>query len=459
MKKKLPFSIIIKRYKRKLKSKKKKRDKRLRILLSHIALKKDLGEDNSLQNQLDKWLPETVKYFINVAGQNYLPYKDLTFTPKGLTISIPKDFCLNTNIKISLSFINTLIQFILTDKYKTITIDYTKCKSIDLSAQICLDALLLDTLKFIKKRDKYFKTKPSIKSIGGENIENVDVRKILFSIGSPAIINKTSYKFPDIVPYHLCIHNKETESLKNSHRKELDTTNLVEHVIASLDLINKQLSQDSIEDLSTVIGEILINAEEHSSLNQRYSTGYFQKINNPNLDKAFGIYHLVILNFGFSIYEIFKSSDCKNSINANKMQILSEKYTRNKLFNKAFHEGSLWTLYSLQEGVTSTSPLEFKKRGNGSIRFIESFFNLRSSNDKDKISRLNIISGNTNILFDGSYDIMDKVIGKDTFKVMTFNKSGNIEDKPDGKFVKKINTFFPGTIITAKILITEDDII
>jgi len=84
---------------------------------------------------------------------------------------------------------------------------------------------------------------------------------------------------------------------------------------------------------------------------------------------------------------------------------------------------------------------------------------LRSSNDKDKISRLNIISGNTNILFDGSYDIMDKVIGKDTFKVMTFNKSGNIEDKPDGKFVKKINTFFPGTIITAKILITEDDII
>ncbi|MPS66647.1 MAG: hypothetical protein DI622_09240 [Chryseobacterium sp.] len=459
MKKELPFSIIIKRFKRKLKSKQKKKEKRFKILLSHIALKNDLGEDNSLRNQLDRWLPETVKYFINVAGQNFLPYKDLEFTPKGLTISIPKDFCLNTNIKTSLSFINTLVQFILTDNYKAITIDYSKCKSIDLSAQICLDALLIDTLKFIRKRDRYFKTRSRIKSIGGENIENFDVRKILFSIGSPAIINKKSYEFPDIVPYHLCIHNKESESLKNSRRKELDTTNLVQHVIDSLVLINKELSQDSIEDLSTVIGEILINAEEHSSLNQRYSTGYFQKIDNPNLDKAFGIYHLVILNFGSSIYEIFKSPDCKNLQNVEKMHILSEKYTQKKLFSKTFHEGSLWTLYSLQEGITSTSPLEFKKRGNGSIRFIESFFNLRSSNDKDKISRLNIISGNTNILFDGSYDIIDKTVGKDTFKVMTFNKSGNIEDRPDGKFVKKINTFFPGTIITAKILITENDFI
>jgi hypothetical protein len=459
LRKSLPISIILKRQKRNLKFKKKRKDRRLRVLLNHIELKKDLGGDSSLQNQLDKWLPETVKYFIHIAGKNYLPYKDVKINSNGLIISIPREFCLNTNIKISLSFINTLIQFLLIDSHKTITIDYSKCKSIDLSAQICLDALLIDTLKFITKRDKYFKTRPRIKSIGGENINNLDVKKILFSIGSPAIINKRSYKFRDIVPYHLCIHNKESESLRNSQRKELDTTNLVEHVINSLALINKELSQESIEDLSTVIGEILINAEEHSTLNQRYSTGYFQKINNPNLDKAFGIYHLVILNFGSSIYEIFKSFDCKNIDNVNKMQLLSEKYTKNRLFSKSFHEGSLWTLYSLQEGITSTSPFEFKKRGNGSIRFIESFFNLRSNNDRDKISRLNIISGNTNILFDGSYDIMDKIVGNDTFKVMTFNKSGNIEDKPDGKFVKKINTFFPGTIITAKILITEDDII
>src|SRR5690606_20998879 len=160
--------------------------------------------------------------------------------------------------------------------------------------QICLDALLIDTLKFIRRREKYQKTKPYLTKIEGENINNIDVKKVLFSIGSPAIINKNFHKFKDIVPYHLCIHNKEKETVKNSQRKELDTTKLVDHLIDSLGLLNKNLSQDAIEDFSTVIGETLINAEEHSSLNQRYSTGYFQKIQNAHLNKVYGIYHLVI---------------------------------------------------------------------------------------------------------------------------------------------------------------------
>lgn len=70
-----------------------------------------------------------------------------------------------------------------------------------------------------------------------------------------------------------------------------------------------------------------------------------------------------------------------------------------------------------------------------------------------------MISGNTNIIFDGKYEIRDKLIGKDSFKVMTFNDSGNIEDKPDRKYVKHIKDCFPGTIISAKILITKDDVI
>ncbi|MGJ1265496.1 hypothetical protein [Sphingobacterium spiritivorum] len=461
MKRELPINIKLKRFRRRLASRKKKIEKRKKILASNIALKKVIGSDNSYENQLDKWLPETVKYFLRIAGNNYLPYENLKTNTKQreLRISIPKEFCLNTNIKLSLSFINTLIQYILLDRYKTIIIDYSNCKTINLSAQICLDALLIDILKFIRKRDKFYKTRPVINSIGGENINDLDVRKILFSIGSAAVINKKSYTFKDIIPYHLCIHNKENESLKNSQRKLIDTTTLVEHVISSLGLLNKELSQDTIEDLSTVIGEILINAEEHSTLNQRYSTGYFQKIDNPNLDKAFGIYHLVILNFGESIYEVFKSPNCLNPNSVEKMKKLSDKYSKSNFFTKSFHEGSLWTLYSLQEGITSTSPNEYKKRGNGSIRFIESFFNLRTSNGNDNISRLNIISGNTSILFDGSYNIENKTIGHEKFRVMTFNNSGNIEEKPDKKYVRKINTFFPGTIITAKILITEDDFV
>lgn len=36
---------------------------------------------------------------------------------------------------------------------------------------------------------------------------------------------------------------------------------------------------------------------------------------------------------------------------------------------------------------------------------------------------------------------------------MTFNKSNNIEDAPDTKFVKRTNFYFPGTFIFANIII------
>ena len=70
-----------------------------------------------------------------------------------------------------------------------------------------------------------------------------------------------------------------------------------------------------------------------------------------------------------------------------------------------------------------------------------------------------IISGNTNIIFDGKYNIQNKIKGKDKFKVMTFNNSNNIEDKPDNKYVRSVENYFPGTIISARILINKDDII
>jgi hypothetical protein len=142
-----------------------------------------------------------------------------------------------------------------------------------------------------------------------------------------------------------------------------------------------------------------------------------------------------------------------------RMSSLSSKYTKKSLWSKSFDEETLWTLYSLQQGITSVS-IDSYKRGNGSIQFIESFFNLKGTNENaDDISRMAIISGNTNIIFDGKYNIQNKIKGKDKFKVMTFNNSNNIEDKPDNKYVRSVENYFPGTIISARILINKDDII
>ncbi|MDV6169501.1 hypothetical protein R1T16_13780 [Flavobacterium sp. DG1-102-2] len=424
-----------------------------------MTLKKELQGDFSYENQLVKWLPYNLTYILTHEQAKFFEDVALTSSFSDLyTVKVPKNFCLISNSKISYKFIKELTAVLLSDRYRQVEIDYHDCKSIDLSAQIFMDIILQDIHRFINKRNRHRKTRAFIKGMSGINITNPDIQKILFSVGSPAIIHKKTHYFSDIVTYKLCTHNKASAKIENAKRKEIDTTELVEYVIASLKTLNKTLTGDSLEDLSTVIGEILINAEEHSTTNYRFSTGYFQKIDNEKLDSAYGIFHLVIMNFGESIYEKFLSPECTNTAILSKMKTLSQKYTVNNWFTQKFEEETLWTLYALQEGITSVSTTKYR-RGNGSIRFIESFFNLKSlDSEDDKISRLSILSGNTNIIFDGKYKISEKIVGAEKFKVMTFNSSGNIEDKPNKKYVKRASNYFPGTIITAKILISKDDI-
>lgn len=115
----------------------------------------------------------------------------------------------------------------------------------------------------------------------------------------------------------------------------------------------------------------------------------------------------------------------------------------------------MWTLYALQQGVTSIAG---KKRGNGTIQFIRSFFNIKGDQRADNVSRMIICSGNTQILFDGTYGITEKIDDKGKYNMMTFNNSGNIEEMPDKKYVKYTDTYFPGTIISANILLNDDDV-
>ena len=94
-------------------------------------------------------------------------------------------------------------------------------------------------------------------------------------------------------------------------------------------------------------------------------------------------------------------------------------------------------------------------RGNGAIRFIENFYSLKGKSDNDNISKMVITSGHTRIIFDGTYDIVEKPRGKSNkmYKMMTLNKEGDIEIKPDANYVRYEKNYFPGTLISVKIRI------
>lgn len=406
-------------------------------------------------------MPKNLKYLL-VTEKSPFFYKDIKskgFHTQGV-INIPRNFSIIENPTESFKAIQKLVYALFVEDCQTITLDYYNTKNVELSSQVLVDIILKDYLKFVTILKKnYSKQIPFTEHIQGVSINEKDIQKMLFSVGTPRILGIRNIKFDDIEEYPLCVHDNEKEKdvIKRMEQKELDTSEMADYVINSLKRMNKTLTSEKRDDLCTVIGEILINAEEHSTTKYRFSIGYFKEEIVEN--KHFGVFRLVILNFGETMYEKFKSNQCPNKNIVSRMEDLSSKYTKRSLFFPSkFEEETLWTLYALQEGVSSVSSDEYK-RGNGSIRFIDSFFNIKGSPDTDNISKMVIVSGKSRVVFDGTYCIQtQQKIDGSVYKVMSFNESGSIEEKPDNNYVYKDSYYFPGTLISAKILLNDDDI-
>lgn len=421
-----------------------------------------LGESKGIEKYfkfVKSWSPINLRYLLN-EKDSFLNFDRLQIynTRKGGNVHVPERFSIIDNSEESYNFIKEICSNVIFQRYQYIYIDYSKCQHADLSAQILLDVILADLVKLINKADTIptIKQYLVVKEIRGGRAKNPDVRKMLKSVGTPNAILNIKNDFPDIIPYRLCKHDRDSNAdyEKRIERKEIDTSDMVDYVLKCLDRFGKTLTPEGVHNLSTVVGEILINAEEHSTTKYRFSIGYFQEI--EAVDDRYGVFRLVIFNFGKTIYEKFNDPFCQRQDIVGRMRILSEKYTRRGLFTfKTFTEENLWTLYALQEGVTSVPN---QKRGNGCIQFIDSFFNLKGGDNQKVNSQLTILSGKTNITFDGKYRIETVYQDGQPFKVMAFNRTGSLEDKPDDKYVKSVDYFFPGTVIAAKIVIDKNSL-
>lgn len=412
------------------------------------------------KENIRKFLPSNLKYITEHKNSplNLAKIRTLTDNANNGYILIPENFSILTNPKQSIATFQKMLYALLIEDNNSVTFDYVNCKNVDLSTQTLFDIILKEYDKFAHYAMN--KGLPFPKYYSGIHMNDTAVAKMMWSVGSPANLGIGQENFPDVEKFKLRIYDntKNNDEVKRMANKELDTTEIADYVVNSLKKMGKKLTAKKREDLCNVIGEVLINAEEHSTTKHRFSCGYFKEENID--DKHFGLFKLVILNFGDTIYEKFKSEECPNKETVNRMRGLSKQYTRRLFFLPGkFEEESLWTLYALQEGVTSVSPDKYSKRGNGSIRFIESFFNIKGSQDDDSISKMTIVSGHTKIVFDGKYHIMDGTSSDGTHhKVMTFNDSGNIENKPDNNYVRYTDEYFPGTMICAELLLNDDDI-
>lgn len=428
------------KWRKKLKRKNKQYDPNKNVQIKKEAVKRDLATIKS--GFIIDFLRHHSKTFPDQLSDN---------TRKNGHLFVPETFSLIENEKESFRFLYDLFYLLYNDFTSTIVIDFEKCNNIDPDASVCLDLIVGEFIKYFRAC-RIRKVPKKIQNIKVLNYSNESIKRVLFSIGAFTNLKDFKINFPDVVPYRLKVGDNKNG---DPEAKEIEITELVDYIRTCLKRMRKDLTQKALRDFSQIIGEVLTNAEEHSTTPYRYSIGYFQEFNTS--EHHYGYIKLVILNFGDTIYEKFKGPNCENIEVKKRMEELSKKYTRKGLFTaREFEEETLWTLYSLQEGVTSTN----EKRGNGSIRFIESFFNLKGTGDKaDKESKLKLMSGNSRIIFNGSYPITKiKKDNGESFQVMTFNENSNIENKPDKNFVNFVSHFFPGTILTARIVIDDEDL-
>lgn len=393
-------------------------------------------------------LPEYIQFLSGVKNAFGTPNGRL---PEKITLTIPECFSLIENSADSFSFLRLLLDAICSRKTREIEIDYGKCNRIDVDASMCMDWIIAQHNQYIRscERRGHYDIFPNL--IRPINYTKPDILKVLFSIGAYRNIRGLQINFKDVVPLPVLIN-----SITNPNcwgQNEIDLTKIVDYISECLARMGRVLTPEAENEFYKVIGEIMSNAEEHSTMTHRFAIGFFQEHHG---EEDFGIFNFSIFNFGDTIYETFKSPKCGNQKIVQQMAELSDDYTKKGWFTKAdFKEETLWTLYALQEGVTSKNA----KRGNGSIQYIEHFFRLKGNMGKDDISKLLVMSGNTRIMFDGTHTIFKKLSkdGKREYKMITFNDSKDIHAKPDKNFVTFAPQFFPGTMISARILIKNNN--
>lgn len=404
------------------------------------------SENNAKQSALP--LPASLKFL--AAQPNLFSKKNIPKKETG-ELLIPHIFSLLDNYEESYDFLRRLFFALYRGKTEQLILDYRYCERIDVDASICMDTMLADFIAY-SNTNKSVGIHLNPLRIRPIRFEREEIKEVLFSIGAYRNIKSVKIPYPAIEALPVLINDRTDPRVWEIN--EVHLTQIVDYIKCCLKRLGRDLTTEAETEFYRVIGEIMSNAEEHSTSAKRYAIGFFKETHNE--ESHFGIFNFTIFNYGNTIYQTFKSPLCKNPKAVAEMRDLSASYIKRGLFSKAaFEEETLWTLYALQQGVTSKET----KRGNGSVAYIESFFSLKGDMAPSEESKLIIHSGHSRIIFDGRYGIIKKQKELDgrPFKMITFNQTGDISDKPDKKYVTFAPHYFPGTLVSARILISYNN--
>lgn len=398
------------------------------------------------KNKLNSNSKKKMKKDIEVSQATVLPYliknefRKKKRCKNKVSLNVPKDFSLHTNADEVLVFLKELVYYCTKPTIKDIFIDHTNTNRLSLSASVLMDIILMSRPQYMKTRSKTKEFR-----LHGEVPSDTDIGVLLHANGVLPHLGFDIEKLENVETLKLLYGTNTTANV------EEPASEIIKYFSACLVRQGLKLLPKGKRQLGKLVGEVMDNCKIHAGKNSRwYALGFYH-------DKGHkGKFHLVILNIGNSIYESLNKVS-NTEVSEETYSLLKKKTEQHqKHFNGKWNEEALWTLLSLQDGVSrlrDSKDINHSNRGKGTVDMLSSFQAIASSIDGDECN-FSIISGNTQIIFDfNKYPLFITEVQGEERKLITFNTEGSIDTPPNFENIKLLRNKFPGTIISMEFYI------
>ena len=215
--------------------------------------------------------------------------------------------------------------------------------------------------------------------------------------------------------------------------------------------INQELTLEGRAWISSIVGELLDNAERHSRPETKdgdWSIAAFMARRSEGGEDVFRCY-FGFLSVGSTIAESLSTAAprVRNDIN---------RYCA-KHSDKGRSAETLSTLFALQDGITRDPDAEAAGRGGyGLQEVLEMVSTLGHSTKEGREPRITIISGNACIRLRLPYIKGERKAGPDSPRVLWCNPSNSSDIAPDRAYVFDLDDRFSGTIISVAFTLDPD---
>lgn len=418
---------------------------------------------NSKHRSSNEWRDRTEKFQLahdeKVLSHKVFPLDEFLMskgffeTPfRSPEIVFPKYFCLKTHYEETFKFIKkivaTITKFSGSDDF---VFDFSKCSEVDFAALFLLGVLIREYREFLDNLDKkLYRRKVSInaKSVASSDTQVNNLLIVTNFLPVQTVTGEPTGLQPISTTGFLRGERNVTHYLKN--QKGPAATKIAKYLNDCLGSYGYELNAIGESNITSIIGEVLNNAEDHSENGKWYLSGVFLRSVNESDGELVGEMHLAFLNFGPSFFEAFETTSQEN---LEVSKIMEELFNGISGESSGFSKESLYCLYSLQDGI-SRLKFEDESRGTGTMRFINSFFELGDYVDKKRNFEpsLVILTGRTSIIC----ELNDRPYLVDGHYCISLNAEKDLSKAPANGNLLTLKSGFPGTLLSIKIYLNKE---